>query len=301
MTPGLKVVGLGELLWDLLPGGKQLGGAPANFAYMTSLLGHLSIIASRVGRDSLGEEAVARLKRLGLATEYLQFDRQHPTGTVDVRLDEQGLPSFTISEPVAWDFLEWAADWAELARQADVVCFGTLAQRNASSRQTIRQFLAAAPAAALRIFDVNLRQSYFSAEVLAESLPLSQIMKLNHEELPVVCGLLGLACEDEEGGARQLLRRYGLKLVCITRGAGGSLLVDAAGTSVHPGFRVRVADTVGSGDAFTACLAHHYLQGATLDEINTAANRMAAWVASQSGATPALFGKSLEDALQGVR
>ncbi|HEY7616462.1 MAG TPA: carbohydrate kinase [Terriglobales bacterium] len=300
MKSRLKVVGLGELLWDMLPSGKQLGGAPANFAYMTSLLGHQAIVASRVGHDPPGEEAVARLKRLGLAIEYLQFDREHPTGTVAVRLDAQGLPSFTISEAVAWDFLDWTPAWAELASEADVVCFGTLAQRHARSRQTIRQFLQAAPASALKIFDVNLRQSFFGAEVLAESLPLSQIVKLNHEELPVVCRLLGLACKDEESGARQLLRRYHLKLVCITRGAGGSLIVDPDVTSSHPGFCVKAVDTVGSGDAFTACLAHHYLRGASLEEINAAANRLAAWVASQLGGTPALNGRTLEDVLPSV-
>jgi len=186
MEPTLNVVGLGEVLWDLLPGGKQLGGAPTNFAYMCSLLGHRAAVASRVGRDPLGDELTARLKQLGLATDYLQIDERQPTGTVQVEVDATGSPRFTIIEPVAWDFLDWTPGWAELAGRTDVVCFGSLAQRSATSGATIRRFVQAVSAGALKVFDVNLRQAYFTADVLADSLRLADLVKLSHEELPVV-------------------------------------------------------------------------------------------------------------------
>jgi fructokinase len=287
MKSVLQVVGLGEVLWDMLPGGRQLGGAPTNFAYMTSLLGDEGVVASRVGGDPLGAEAVEAMHGLGLNTDYLQRDARHPTGTAEVDFDPAGQPRFTITEPVAWDFLEFTSEWERLSQQADIVCFGTLAQRSPTSRATLQSFLRTAKAA-LRVFDVNLRQSYFSAEVLQESLRLAHIVKVNHEELPQVARLVGMEFENERSCAQRLLRAYGLKVVCVTRGAAGSLLLDGEGLSESPGVRVKVADAVGAGDAFTACMAHHYLRGAPLEKINEVANRFAAWVASQPGGTPAL-------------
>jgi len=281
-----KIVGIGEVLWDMLPGGKQLGGAPGNFTYMASMLGDEGIVASRIGNDSLSQETLAQMKSLGLSTEFLQIDSEHPTGTAIVQIDADGQPKFTIPPEVAWDFLEWTPAWHSLAEQADVICFGTLAQRSAQTRDTIRQFLRSTRVFALRIFDVNLRQNFFSAELLRDSLRDAQLTKLNHEELPVVTQLLGSSFVNEEQAARQLLEAFGLKLVCITRGANGSLLVTPAASSSHKGFSVKVADTVGAGDAFTACLAHHFLRGTDLDRINESANRFAAWVAGQPGATP---------------
>jgi fructokinase len=290
-TPKL-IVGLGEILWDLFPSGKQLGGAPANFAYCASLLSDKGIAASRVGHDPLGDEALARLRNLHLETSFIQQDPDNATGTVRVSLDSHGEPSFVITENVAWDFLAWTPEWRELAQRADAVCFGSLAQRSPQSRETIRQFLAAVRPATLRIFDVNLRQSFYSAEILRDSLRAADIVKLNHEELPLVIDVLrsssGQANASEQSLARHLLRAYGLKLVCVTRAAAGSILVGADDTNEHPGFPVKVADTVGSGDAFTAALAHHVLRGSTLPTINEAANCMGAWVASKAGATPAL-------------
>ncbi len=286
MRSRYKIVGIGEVLWDVLPGGKQLGGAPGNFAYMASLLGDEGMLASRVGDDSLGRETLGKMKDIGLSTQFLQVDPQHPTGTAVVEVDTAGQPKFTITPDVAWDFLEWTPVWNELAQQADVICFGTLAQRNPRSRDTIRRFLRAAHSSALRIFDANLRQEYFTPELLRESLGETQLVKLNHEELPAVTKLLGLTFANEEKTARQLLEMYELKLVCVTRGANGSLLMTPSGSSSHDGFRVKVADTVGAGDAFTACLIHHFLRGASLEQINNAANRFAAWVASKPGATP---------------
>jgi fructokinase len=293
------VVGLGELLWDLLPAGKQLGGAPANFAYITSLLGDEGIPASRLGEDGLGAEATHRLGQLRLPTEFIQKDAQHPTGTVIVEVDGTGQPRFEITESVAWDFLTWTRPWQTLATRADAVCFGSLAQRSETSRATIRNFLHATRPDALRVFDVNLRQNFFTAQVLLESMELASIVKLNHEELPRIMRLLELADQDqdkkdrdkkdrsEEDSARRLLSSYDLKLICVTRGTSGSLLASADECSEHPGFKVKVADTVGAGDAFTAALVHGYLRKESLTQINETANRVGAWVASQSGATPA--------------
>ncbi|MFZ0278027.1 MAG: carbohydrate kinase [Candidatus Sulfotelmatobacter sp.] len=279
------VVGLGELLWDLFPTGKQLGGAPANFAYITSLLGDQGVPASRLGQDSLGTDATRRLGELGLATEFIQQDAERPTGTVKVEVDRTGQPRFEIAESVAWDFLEWTPQWQKLAQQSDAVCFGSLAQRSEPSRATIRRFVLAVPKSAVRVFDVNLRQNFYSVEVLAESIKLATLIKLNHDELPKIMSLLELETHGEEASARQLLA-HEVKLVCITRGSGGSLLVSATERSEHPGFRVKVADTVGAGDAFTAALVHGYLRGISLAQINETANRVGAWVASQPGATP---------------
>jgi fructokinase len=291
----LHIVGLGEILWDLFPQGKQLGGAPANFAYCAGLLGDIGIAASRVGRDSLGEEALQSLRGLGLETSFIQSDPLHPTGTVNVRLGPGGEPEFEITYPVAWDFLDWEPSWQNLGESADAVCFGSLAQRSPRSRRTIRAFLAALRPQTVRVFDVNLRQSFYSSEILADSLRLTDVLKLNHEELPRVLELLGLTAardsriarsENQTSRARRLLHDYRLQLVCVTRGARGSLLITRNAVQEHPGFPVPVVDTVGAGDAFTAALVHHYLRGSSLAAMNEAANRMGAWVASQTGATP---------------
>ncbi len=280
------VVGLGEILWDMLPGGKQLGGAPTNFAHITTLLGDTGVVASRVGDDDLGREARHTLEKLHLRTANLQLDSQHPTGTVKVQLDAAGQPKFEISEPVAWDFLVWTPDWQKLASEADAMCFGSLAQRSPESRRTIRQFVKAARSNATRIFDVNLRQAFFSAEVIAESMKLGDIVKLNDEELPRVMSLLGMDHRDEESSAASLLQKYRLKLVCVTRGAKGSYLTSEAGSHRHSGYPAKVADTIGAGDAFTAGLVHQYLRGASLAAMNDTANRIGSWVASQLGGTP---------------
>jgi len=290
VTPSktFTVVGLGELLWDMLPEGKQLGGAPANFAYMTNLLGDAGVVASRVGDDDLGRAATQRLERLRLPTSSVQLDAVHPTGVVQVDVDPVGQPTFQIAQNVAWDFFEWTPAWRSLAESADAVCFGSLAQRSPESRQTIRSFLNALRPGTTCVFDVNLRQSFYSAQVLEESSQLADIIKVNQDELPVVAKLLGLPFTFDEMRAAQWLRaKYRSKLVCITRGAKGSLVVSHDQTSEHPGRRVHVADTVGAGDAFTAALVYHYLRGASVSTLNAAANRMGAWVASQTGATPA--------------
>lgn len=281
------MVGLGEVLWDSLPEGKQLGGAPANFAYISGLLGHRAIVASRIGADALGEELRERLASLELEASFLQQDAAHPTGAVKVILDAGGQPEYEIERNAAWDFLEWTPQWRQLAAQADAICFGSLAQRSEASRATIRRFLDASRDDAIRIFDVNLRQDFFSGSVLRASFRLANVAKLNDRELPSVMRTLGFAFEDETSAAENLRREFGLELVCVTRGSRGSLLVRENEADEHAGFTVPVADSVGAGDAFTAALAHHLLRHSSLRRMNEAANRMGAWVASQRGATPA--------------
>lgn len=292
------VIGLGEILWDLLPSGRQLGGAPANFAYCSHLLGDRAIVASRVGRDQLGQDIQESLSKAGIADQFLQSDSFQPTGTVQVQLDSTGQPQFQITEPAAWDFLEWTKDWQRLAESADAVCFGSLAQRSAKSRSTILDFLAATRADALRIFDVNLRQCFYSAEIICESLKRANAVKLNHEELPRVRELLAMHEGSDVSFCRSLMEQCDLSLICITRGANGSMLCDRHATQEHQGFRVKVQDTIGAGDAFTAALVHEYLRGRSLAEINDAANRMGAWVASHSGAMPPTPPGGLQQALK---
>jgi fructokinase len=283
------VVGLGELLWDLLPSGPELGGAPANFAAMAAALGDCGVVASRVGADAWGQEALARLGRMGLSVDYVQTDETHATGTVLVQVSESGQPRYTIHEDVAWDHLGWTPQWQALAATADAVCFGSLAQRAPGSRTTIQRFLHATRAGAFRIFDANLRQSFYTPEVIDESLQIARALKINDEELPRIIEALDLPDDgDEESRARRLIKRYGLELVCVTRGAHGSLLLTEGQAIEHPGYKVAVADTVGAGDAFTAALVHHYLRRASPEKISDAANRLGAWVASQRGATPPL-------------
>jgi fructokinase len=291
IPPFPVVVGLGELLWDLFPAGKQLGGAPANFAYITAILGDRGIVASCVGDDRLGQEALWHLKSSGLDVSRVQRDPVHPTGTVKVTVDIKGQPEYEITENVAWDFMEFSEDWISLARSTSAVCFGSLAQRNSVSRATIRAFLTALPAFAIPIFDVNLRQSFFSPGIVRDSARHAKVIKLNHEEFPRFLELLQCPLKNTErtdvAAARWLCREFSLRLVCITRGGNGSLLVTEKSHDEHPGFSVKIADTVGAGDAFTAALVHHALRGSSLPVMNTAANRMGAWVASQEGAMPA--------------
>jgi fructokinase len=293
------MVGLGEVLWDILPTGRVLGGAPANFAYMTNVLGDQGIVASSVGNDELGREACHLLQKLGLNTSYLQRDDLHETGIASVTIDGAGQPNFIIKESVAWDFLEWTADWKELSARADVICFGSLAQRSLTSADTIDRFLHSASAKTLRIFDVNLRQSFYNEDVLRKSFQYADIVKLNEQELIQVSFLFHLGAGTAEGIARRLLQACDLKLVCITRADRGSLLVSREQTVEHAGFPVRVADAVGAGDAFTACLAHHYVRGNPLQQISEAANRFASWVATQRGATPPITSSQLQEILNG--
>lgn len=282
----LTIVGLGELLWDLFSAGRQLGGAPANFAYCSHLLGDNGTVVSRVGADELGNDIRESLASFGLSDDFVQTDDEHPTGTVKVKLDKAGQPDFTITYPSAWDFLEWSAPLQHLAKSADAVAFGTLAQRSLESRNTIRRFLDELRPEAAKVFDVNLRQSFYSTEVLRESISWATIVKLNQDEVPKVASLLELPANDLRSFGREVLESFNLPLICITRGEKGSLLLSATEEHDHPGYRVKVRDAVGAGDAFTAGLVNQVLHGASLREANDFASRMGAWVASNSGAMP---------------
>ncbi len=281
------IVGLGELLWDMLPSGPQLGGATANFAYFASLLDEEGIVASRVGRDELGDTAVDRIAGLGLPTDAIQRDEVYPTGTVDVTIGPAGQPDFIINGEVAWEHMAWTPEWEALAARADAVCFGTVSRHESGSIDAVNAFLKALKPSALRVFDVNLRQDRYSPELLHDSFQHAHIVKLNDEELRTVCPLLDLGGVDLESMARQLRERYELEVICVTRGAEGSLLVTASEIVAHPGVPVDVVDTIGAGDAFTAVLASGYLRGVPLERVSVAANRLGAWVAAQTGAMPA--------------
>lgn len=289
LTKLYNIIGLGEVLWDCFPAGRQLGGAPANFAYVANKLGERGLIASRVGTDSAGQALLAHLTECGLGTDYIQRDQLHETSHVEVAMGLQGQPSYNIPENVAWDYLEWTPHWASLAQEADAVCFGTLAQRSPRSRSVIRQFVSATKPQALRIFDVNLRQAFFDTGVLDESLHLADACKLNDEELPRLAQALGTGGSNQEAQAVRLREAFNLKFVCLTRGAGGSLLLTDSHIDNHSGIKVQVADTVGAGDAFTATLVCSWLRGKQLSHINEAANRVGAWVASQVGGMPPLI------------
>ena len=286
------ILGIGELLWDLLPSGAMLGGAPANFSVMAGRLGSHAAILSRVGRDELGREAIDTLDPLPVDASAIQMDTQHETGRVTVTFANNE-PSYTIHQPAAWDFLDPSDNWMQLAERADAICFGSLAQRNQQSRQTIQTLAAQAPATSVRVFDVNLRAPFYFAEVIEESLELATVLKMNEDEAPLVLHLLGMNAVQAEvplrNTAERLLQEFpALKLVAITRGSCGSLLVTREEWHDHPGYPVQVADTIGAGDAFTAALTHYLLRGASLPTLNEAGNRWGSWLASQTGAMPSL-------------
>jgi fructokinase len=286
-SDGYRVIGIGEILWDILPSGKQLGGAPANFACHARALGAHSRVISRVGRDSLGAEILQRLQALGLSTEEIQVDPSAPTGTVSVELSVDGQPRFTIHENVAWDSLALEKSALAAVAEADAVSFGTLAQRREPARSTIQALLAAVRPAALRILDINLRQNYFSRDIIETSLRLANVVKFNDAELPVLAELLDLLGSVRQQ-IEQLARQHAQRLVCLTRGAHGSLLFAEGQWADDPSQPVAVKDTVGAGDAFTAALAMGVLAGKPLDAINRRANQVARYVCSCEGATPAL-------------
>lgn len=300
MEPRL-VLGIGELLWDLLPEGPRLGGAPANFSVMAGRLGNHVEVLSRIGRDELGRRAVEVLEPMPLHTGSLQIDTEHETGRVTVTLRD-GQPEYTIHEPAAWDFMELSDEWVRLAERADALCFGSLAQRETVSRQTIQTLAAEAPSKCIRVFDVNLRAPFYSSEVVQESLELATVMKMNDAEVPQVLALLGLQMTDPQSAegmrsaATRLLYEFPpLEMVAITRGGNGSLLVKRSEWHDHPGIPTKVADTIGAGDAFTAAITTYLLRGADLATVNEAGNRWGSWVASQAGAMPELPDSTREE------
>ena len=280
------IAAIGEVLWDLFPDGRKLGGAPFNVVCNARELGAKGAMVSRIGDDDLGKEILAAVKEKGVDSRYVTADINYPTGTVSVLLDENGKPDFTIHKNVAWDFISWDDSMKPLAASCDAVVFGSLAQRSPVTRETIRRFLKSVPKNnCLRVFDINLRQSFYSKDIVHESLEFADILKINDDELPVVSNLFNIKGNTTDIMER-LINEYSLRLVALTRGSKGSLLVRNCETSDHPGLKVNVVDTVGAGDAFTAAMTVSVLKGKSLDEINNNANRLAAFVCTQRGALP---------------
>lgn len=283
-----QIVGLGEVLWDMLPNGAQLGGAPTNFAVGCARLGAHAALASAVGSDRLGEQTRALLSSFRVDTSFLQ-QNELPTGEVTVEVDSAGQPHYTIAEPSAWDSLQWTSKWQALAQRCDAVCFGTLALREPRSRQTIRSFVETTKPECVRVFDVNLRPPFYDADAIRWGLHHATILKLNDDELAVLEEAAGISQSDAANTLHSLLRAWpSLALVCLTHGARGCSLLSREERAAHGGFAARVADTVGAGDAFTAAAVTYFLRKAPLAGIAAAANRLGAYVASQPGATPAL-------------
>ncbi|MDH4202241.1 MAG: carbohydrate kinase [Phycisphaerae bacterium] len=282
------VVGLGEILWDMLPDGRRLGGAPANFAYHCHALGADSFVVSAVGDDKDGADIFNSLTELGIETAYLEKVRGYPTGTVSVELDPNGHADYTIHSPVAWDTIQWSESLALLAEKCDAVCFGSLAQRNPVSRETIQQFLKSTGGRCLRVFDINIRQDYATEETVLMSLEHADILKLNDEELPVVASMLGIGETDESKTITQLLSKYDLNCVMLTKGPAGSTLYTQDEVSFCESRDVSVIDTVGAGDSFTAAAVMGFLAGKALKELHQRASRIADFVCTRSGATPVL-------------
>jgi fructokinase len=280
-----KVLGIGEVLWDVFPFGRKMGGAPANFAYHARALGADARVVSRVGNDALGTEIIERLEALNVLTYCISVDPTHPTGTVTVEVAADGQPCFTIHEGVAWDHLEPDPALMMTLAGADAVCFGTLGQRCEPSRSTIRTLIGNAPKRAVRVFDVNLRQDFFSRELIHDSLNFANVLKLNDAELPVVARLLGLYGSSKDQIAT-LLERYDLHLIACTRGAKGSLLYNGKEWCDCPGLPSEVKDTVGAGDSFTAAITLGTLAGWPIEKLSSLANEVAAYVCSCDGATP---------------
>jgi fructokinase len=280
------VVGIGEMLWDVFPEGKKLGGAPLNFSHHCGQLGASAHPVSAVGADADGAEIRQILASKNLPDAQVQTDTAHPTGRVNVTL-QNGKPTYEILAEVAWDYIRFDQNLWDLASRADAVCFGSLAQRSPVSCTTIQAFLEAMRPEALRIFDVNLRQNFYSKEILETSLRHANIFKLSDEELPTLARFFDLT--GQVLNQLQALRgMFDLRLVAYTRGGEGSLLVTANETSDHPGIPTEVVDTVGAGDSFTATLCMGLLQNLPLAEINRRACQVASFVCSQSGATPQL-------------
>lgn len=282
-----KLVGIGELLWDLLPAGRQMGGAPANFAYHAGALGAEARVLSRVGRDALGQELIRRLQQVGVLTECVEDDPTAPTGTVTVAIAADGQPQFTIQEEVAWDWIAGESAGRAAVATADALCFGTLAQRSELSRRSIQTLLKTMRGESLRILDVNLRQHFYGRELIEESLALANVLKVNETELPRLAELLQLR-GDEQAQIDELARRFHLRVVAYTRGGRGSLLYREGRWSEHTGIPTKVADTIGAGDSFTAALALGLLAGWPLDAIHHRASTVAAYVCSQPGGMPEL-------------
>jgi fructokinase len=282
-----KIAGIGEILWDLLPEGKKLGGAPANFAYHAQALGAQSFVISAVGDDSLGKEIVDQLNDIKLETNYIEISHIYPTGTVEVKVDEYGKPDFIIHKDVAWDYISFSQNLDDLSGELDAVCFGSLAQRSEISRKSIRQVIEAISDKCLRIFDINLRQNYFNFETIAESLRQANCFKLNEDEFPIVANMFSISGSEQEI-LDEFLSRFKLNIIALTKGKKGSVLHTREESSFLKSTEVEVVDTVGAGDAFTAALGLGLLKDLPLQIIHEQATNLSAYVCTQNGATPVI-------------
>lgn len=282
------VVGMGEALWDVLPEGKKIGGAPANFAYHVSQFGLPSCVVSAIGDDALGKEIIENFTSKGL--DQLIAEVPYPTGTVQVEIDQTGIPLYDIKENVAWDNIPYTEHLDALAKRTKAVCFGSLAQRNVVSRETINHFLNTMPkdADSLIVFDVNLRQGFYNKEILCKSMQNCNILKINDEELITVSRMFGYPGIDLQDKCWILLGKYNLKMLILTCGINGSYVFTPGNVSFQPTPKVEVADTVGAGDSFTAAFIASILKGKSVTEAHTIAVKTSAFVCTQKGAMPIL-------------
>lgn len=288
MKENRTVVGIGEVLWDILPDGKKIGGAPANFAYHVSQFGLQSLVVSAIGDDALGQEIIGTFRDKGLNS--LISTVPYPTGTVQVELDMAGIPQYIIKEGVAWDYIPFTPELEALARNTCAVCFGSLAQRSTVSRNTINRFIDTMPKdnGTLIVFDANLRQSFYSEDVLEQSMMRCNVLKINDEELPTVCRTSGITESDPEKQCRALLNRYNLKILILTCGVNGSYIFTPDAKSFLATPQVKVADTVGAGDSFTAAFTASILSGLPVPVAHRKAVDVSAFVCTQNGAMPVL-------------
>ncbi|MBQ3742124.1 MAG: carbohydrate kinase [Prevotella sp.] len=280
------IVGLGEALWDVLPEGKKLGGAPANFAYHTGQFGLDTLAISALGEDRLGDETIAAIEEHGL--NYMMPRVPYPTGTVQVTLDDEGIPAYDIKENVAWDNIPFTDEMKAVAQNCRAVCFGSLAQRNVVSRGTIKKFLSATPDDCMKIFDINLRQNFYTKEVIDDSLHLCNVLKINDEELVVIGRMFGYPGLDMQDKCWLLLGKYNLDILVLTCGVNGSYVFTPGSMSFYETPKVEVADTVGAGDSFTGTFCACILKGKSVADAHRIAVDASAFVCTQKGAMPKL-------------
>ena len=280
------IVGLGEALWDCLPDGSKLGGAPANFAYHARQFGNDAYAISAIGNDALGDQTLKEFDEKHL--KYVMPRVDYPTGTVQVELDEEGIPTYDIKQNVAWDNIPFTPEIENVAKHCGCVCFGSLAQRNKISRDTIHRFIDTTPMSCLKIFDINLRQNFYTKEIIQESLKACDILKINDEELVTIGRLFGYPGLDIENKCYLILGKYNLKMLLLTCGTNGSYVFAPGVKSYQPTPKVEVDDTVGAGDSFTGSFASAILAGMPIKEAHKLAVEVSAFVCTQPGAMPKL-------------
>ena len=280
-----RIVAYGEILWDILPSGKVLGGAPANFIFRLNSFGDQGILISRLGNDELGENARAEVTGIGLTDEHIQTDFEFPTGTVDVKIDAEGIPDFTIIRDVAYDHIELTSEMVQQVEEADCLYFGTLIQRYGISKKTLRELIRES-GDAIKFLDINLRKDCYTEEIIRESLMSCNILKINDEELPDVKNMLGLHCSELKNMAGEIVSRFDLDLILVTLGSKGAFLISKENDILYTaGYVVDLIDTVGSGDAFSAGFLHSYLHGESLQDSLEFGNASGALAATTKGAT----------------